>query len=129
MTLRLLNIAMLLSFLLGYMEWGGGNSAFIADVEWTVFTSGDNFLNNLFHPVILPGFVGQGLLLYAAVAKRPRKWINVTGIVLLSLIMLLILFTGVVSASLWIILSVLPFFAFAVLFFVLKKKQLRTSVL
>jgi len=102
------------------MEWGKNGAAFIAEMEWTVFTSGKNLLENLFHPVIFPCLLGQLLLLYSAIAKEPNRWINSVAVILLAGIVLLFLLIGIMSVNWKVIIAAIPFILLSVYFFFVK---------
>lgn len=96
---KLLNLGLILTFMLGYMEWGQGQSAFVGQIQYEVFFGRPNWKENLAHPVLLAGFTGQLCLLYAMLAPRPRPWVNHLGVALLSLVMLLLFAVAVLAAN------------------------------
>ncbi|MBI1226904.1 MAG: hypothetical protein GC192_16855 [Bacteroidetes bacterium] len=108
----LLPFAIILAFSFCYMEWGGGNSAFIFEVEKTVFQKDTNMLQTLTHPLIMFGLIGQLLLLVCAFTEgKKRKWFAWTGIGLLSIIVFFVLLAGALSMNWKALGSVVPFIA------------------
>ena len=119
-TKKIINLGLLLSFLLGYMEWGGKYHAFILQAEAEVFSKAGSNPISVLHPFTLIPFAGQLLLLYTLFQKQPGKWITFTGLACLSLLMLLLLFIGILALRLKMIAAVFPFIAmgvFAILYY------------
>jgi len=103
---RLLPLFIFLSTFLCYLEWGGGNSGFLFQLESDLFfksTEASSFV----HPLILLPLVGQVLILISVFL--PNKKLTLAGILLLAVLVLMILFVGILSMNLKIILSTLPF--------------------
>lgn len=120
LTKRTINIGLAATFLLCYMEWGKGNHAFVGEVLWKVITDGKNIFANLTHPVILSGLLGLAAVLYGAFANRPKVWINISGVVFLSLVVCLFLLAGALSLSWRMMGFALPFSILSFLFFKFK---------
>jgi heme A synthase len=119
---RLLNIGILLSFLVCYLEWGGGHSAFVAQVHYQVLV-GKPEAQNFVHPMIALPFLGELLLLFTLFQQRPSRRLTTIGIVLMSVFVLLLALIGVLSKNVKIGLSTLPFLTLAVLHFVSAKRS------
>jgi hypothetical protein len=113
----LLNLGFLVAFSIGYMAWGGGNSAFVAEVEYEILFKKKNLLEAITHPLILAGLLGQFALLYSAFMKKPNKILQILGISLLGIVMLLILVAGLLSLNFKIIVSVIPFIVLCIVYF------------
>ena len=109
---RYLPILILLTFLVVYLEWSGGNSGFIFQLEYEVFTK-DFSLHTLFHPMILFPLVGQLLLLASLFFKKNRRLV-ITSLLLLSLLVLMVLLVGILSLHWKVILSTLPYLGLSV---------------
>lgn len=120
---RLLNIALLVAFLICYLEWPPHNSMFIFQAEYEIFSKTKSLFDNLTHPIILTGLIAQLLLLIAALKNNFNKKFNTLGVVLLGIVVLFFLFVGILSANLKISISTLPFLAVATLYFVKFRKK------
>ena len=109
---------LLLSTLVPYLEWGKTQSAFLFEIEWLVFKS--IFVNpfSIVHPLILLPLFGQLLILDFGVFI-PRFYPVLFGIVLVSALILFILFVGIFSINILVVLSCIPF-VFATAFFYFK---------
>jgi hypothetical protein len=122
MMLRFINIGLLLAFSLCYMEWGQGNSSFIFQTQYTLFSNTDNLMSSLTHPLIIAGLIGQLLLLYCAIKSNPNRIVNTSGILILSPVVLLTLLAGALAGNLKMIVSTLPYLVLAVIYFLRFRK-------
>lgn len=114
---RILLIALLIAFNFCYMEWGGGNSAFIFQGQYTFFTgSFAQIISSLTHPIILVGLIGQGLLLYGILIENHRRKLVLGAVIGLALLVLFLLFVGILATNYKMVLSNLPFVALAGLY-------------
>lgn len=108
MRLRVLNILLLLASLLGYMEWGRGQHAFLFQAEYQLLAGKAG--NDAFaHPLVLLPMIGQLLLLYTIVQKAPSKRLTTIAISLLGILMFFVLLAGIFGQRWLMVLSVLPF--------------------
>lgn len=115
---KLINLGLFLSFFLCYLEWGGGQSIFIAQAAYElVFVQGLAW-NTALHPVILSCILGMLALLYSVVVNKPNRWVNVLGVVLLSVVVFIFFLAGALSGNVRMIGSNLPFLVLAGVFFV-----------
>jgi hypothetical protein len=106
---RLINICLLLSFLLGYLEWGKTHSLFIFQGEAEIILKAKNNLRSILHPLILIPFLGQILLLYTVFQPTVSRVLSLTGLACLSILMLLLFIVGLLTLNLKIACSTLPF--------------------
>jgi hypothetical protein len=123
MTLRLINIGLILAFLSGYMEWGQGNSAFVFDAARAIFTEADNLIGSLTHPLIISGLAGLIILIYCAIRPDASRRLNTIGILILSPVVLLILLSGGLSGNLKSVASTLPFLGLAAAYYIVRYKR------
>jgi hypothetical protein len=123
MKLRFINIALLLSFLICYLEWGGNNSGFVSQLEYQLFAQGSNLHRSILHPFILLPLTGQLLLLYNTLAPKPRRVLTIPALLLLSLLVLMVLLTGILSGNWKMIVSTIPYLVVSVYFFVRKRRN------
>lgn len=124
---RLLNLAILIAFSFCYLEWPSSNSLFIVQGEYEIVTNTKNMLSNFTHPIIIIGFLAQLIVLYAAIVKDTNKKRNTIGIVLLSLLVLLFLIVGILSANYKIIFSTLPFLGLATYYFFKYSRKIKNA--
>ena len=106
---------LLLCTLVPYLEWGKTQSAFLFEIEWLVIKS--IFVNpfSIVHPLILLPLFGQLLILVFGVFIT-RFYPVLFGIILVSALILLILFVGIFSLNILVVVYCIPF-VFAATFF------------
>ena len=126
MKVRILNLLLLLSSLLGYLEWNGGNHVFLYTAEVDVFTKLFAHPLEVIHPLIVLPFLGQIALVLTVFQKVPSPFLTYLGIGCLGILLVLMLFVGLLSRNVKIILSTLPFLFLAVLV-LLQFKKAKTS--
>lgn len=112
--MKTLNLLLIISSLFGYMEWGTSNHAFLWETEWLIFTKIFSDPASVVHPFIILPLIGQLLLLFTLIQKKPSKVLTVLGIVCIGLLLGFMGVIGVLSGSYMISLSVLPFVVMAV---------------
>lgn len=114
MNTRIANVLLLVSSLICYLEWGGGNSGFLFQTEYAVFIkrSSDSFL----HPFVLIPLIGQILLIASTLKKQPSKLLTLIGLSMIGLLVLMVLFVGLLSMNAKIVGSTIPFILISVFF-------------
>lgn len=110
---RVLNFGLLLSFLVGYLEWGTDKNTFIFQAEYELFSKILESPLTFLHPFILVPFCGQILLLYIIIKGDSTKLLTLIALASLGVFMLFLLFIGLLSKNFKIIISTLPFLIMA----------------
>jgi heme A synthase len=121
---RIISIGLFLTVLICYLEWAGGNSGFLFQMEYGIFLS-DNNKDSFMHPLVFIPLFGQLLILISIFKPNPK--LILTGIILLSILVLMILLVGILSLNLKIILSTLSFIGISVFFIFNYKKYKQVS--
>lgn len=111
---KLLNLCLLLSSLLGYLEWGGGQHSFLGQAEYDLLF-GSKGAENFAHPFVLIPLAGQLLLFITLLQKTPSRILTYIALASLSLLLLFIFFIGIMGMNIKMIASVIPFIVFGVL--------------
>lgn len=124
MSLRLINILLLIGLSICYLEWGKDNSGFLLQMGYGIFTNSHRNARTFTHPFVLLPLAGQLMLLCNSCLPRPRKWLTIAGILLPGLLVLMVLLAGILSKNPKIIASTLLFIGMTVYFFV-KRKSIR----
>jgi hypothetical protein len=106
---RLLNFGLIVTSLLGYLEWGSGQSEFLFQGEYEILQKLFTDPLSVAHPFVLLPLLGQVLLLITLFQKEPSKWLTYTAIVGLGSLLAMICFIGIISINWRIFLSTLPF--------------------
>lgn len=108
---KLLNLALIISSLFGYLEWSGGNAAFLYQMEFEVLSKLFEDPTSVLHPFTLLPLGGQLLLLATLFQRVPGRWLTALGVGCLGLLLGLMLFIGLLESRLSILSSTLPFWA------------------
>lgn len=120
--IRIFILLIILSSLLGYLEWGGGNRAFLFEMEREVILKMIVSPKSVIHPLTILPILGQLLLIISlwgvSISKKFVYW----GIGLIGILFLMILFIGIISFNWKIIVFTLPFLIFSGLFYFKDRK-------
>jgi hypothetical protein len=106
---KILNTLLVLSSLIGYLEWGGNNHLFIVEAEREIILKLFTDTNSVIHPLIIIPIGGQILLVVTLFQKKANKIMTYLSIVMLGCLLYLMLFIGIFSFNYKIIISTLPF--------------------
>lgn len=113
--LKVLLILLLISSLLGRMEWGGGQSMFLFQAEYDVFTKIFTSPREVLHPFILLPMAGQLLILFPVFQSIPSKVLVYTGIAGMTLLMGMLLFIALLELNWYMLVCVMPFFIVSIM--------------
>jgi hypothetical protein len=122
---KILNALLILASFIGYLEWSGGNSGFLLQMELDIFKKASESLSSVAHPFVVLPLFGQLILLFTLFQKEPGKKITMVGAALLGLIMLMFLLIGILGANFKMIFAALPYMVIA--FFVMKAHKKTTT--
>jgi hypothetical protein len=106
---KILNTLLVLSSLIGYLEWSGNNHLFIFEAESEIILKLFTDTNSIIHPLIILPITGQILLLLTLFQKKPNKIMTYISIATLGCLLYFMLFIGLISFNYKIIISTLPF--------------------
>lgn len=106
---KILNLLLVLSFQVGYLEWGGSNSSFIFRAEWDIIRKAASAPEAFLHPFILIPLCGLLLLLVTLFQKDPSRKLTLAGLACLSVLMLFLFFIGVIALNAKIVCAAIPF--------------------
>ena len=112
---RVLNGCLILTSLLGYLEWGVDNRMFLFQAEIEVLTKLFQDPLSAAHPFTLLPLFGQLILLFTLFQKIPGRLLTFIGIGCLSVLLLFMFLIGVISFNYKILLSTVPFIITAIL--------------
>jgi hypothetical protein len=119
---KLLVVLIIISSLIGYLEWGGGNSAFLFEMEKDVLSKLFTFPNSVIHPLTIFPILGQVMLLVSLFRDPLNKKLVYWGIALIAILLLFILFIGLLELNWKIIVCSLPFALVTGMFIYLNRK-------
>lgn len=106
---KLLNLGLIITSLLGYLEWGKSNHEFLFESEWFVLTKIFSEPMSVLHPFTVIPMLGQVVLLITLFQKKPNKILTYSSIAGLSLLLGFMFIIGIMSLNFKILLSTLPF--------------------
>jgi hypothetical protein len=110
---RWLNIALLLTSGLGYLEWAD-QRAILFGVEGQLLTQLFDRGVAIVHPAVAFPFLGQLLLIFACIANPPKMWRTYVASAAIGALHLMIFYIGIISGNFLMISSVIPFLALSV---------------
>lgn len=111
---KVLNGLVILTSLLGYLEWGAGNRTFLFQAEWEVLRRLGSDPLSVIHPFTLIPLLGQVLLVITLFQRRPGAVLTTVGIACLMLLLGLLCFIGLISLNIKIFASTIPFVSVAI---------------
>ena len=106
---KILNILLIITSLIGYLEWGGDNHVFLFQGETEIIIKLFTNPASVIHPFILLPLVGQIFLLITLFQKSPGKILTYFSITSLGLLLGFMFVIGLLSMNFKIVLSTIPF--------------------
>jgi hypothetical protein len=119
---KILNIILLATSLIGYIEWPVDHHIFTFQLEADLLWKQEHRAA-FFHPLILIPFIGQILLVFTLFQKKPSSLLTYIAIACLSSIMLLLLLIGMLKLNFQMIICAMPFVAVSIFSIVYLRKQ------
>jgi len=111
---KLINSLLILSSLIGYLEWGGNNQTFLFQAEVDIILKFFFEPKSLLHPFIILPMLGQFLLFITLFQKNPAKILTYLGIGTLGLLLGFMFAIGIMSLNYKMIFYALPFIILSV---------------
>lgn len=111
---KVLITSLLITSLIGYLEWGKDSHAFLWEVELDVIQKIFSDPKSMIHPFILIPLLGQILLLISLFQKQPNPKLIYTAIGSIGLLLAFMLIVGILSGNAKIIVSTLPFLGISI---------------
>lgn len=110
---KLLNLGLVLTSLLGYLEWGKDQSALLFEAEADLLLKASSAPAGVLHPFTLLPLIGQLALLSTLFQRSPGRGRTLAGIAGLGLLLGLMFLIGLLTMNLRILGSTLPFLVLA----------------
>ncbi len=120
--IKLANFLMLLSSLIGYLEWSN-NKRFVFSLEAELFIKSLQGPKDIMNPFIIIPLIGQLLLVFTLFQKSPKRVLTFISVACIGLIMLLLLLIGFLSMKLKIIFFAFPFLICSIWVIKLNRKK------
>lgn len=118
--IKILIFLLVISSFIGYLEWPGNNHGFLIVMQYEIIFGKYFNIKNFFHPAIFLPLIGELLLIINLFQAKPSKLLLLTGMVCLSVIMLIIFIVGIASLNIKVLASSIPFLVIA---FIILKTQ------
>ena len=111
---KILNVLLIITSLIGYLEWSGDSSSFLFQAEAEIFSKIFSDPQSVLHPFTVIPFIGQLLLVFTLFQNKPSRILTYTGIFALGFLMVFLFVIGVISLNIKIIVSTIPFLSVSV---------------
>jgi len=111
MKYKILNALLIVTSLLGFLEWGHDKKMFLFQVEAEFFSKILEDPFSILHPLVLLPLLGQVLLLITLIQKKTSNRLTYIGIGGIGILMVLIFFVGCIDINPKILFSTIPFLA------------------
>jgi hypothetical protein len=111
---RLLNLSLIVTSLLGYLEWGQGQSVFLLQAEFELLKRALSDPLSAVHPFTLMPLFGQVILFVTLFQRTPGKILTYVGIAGIGFLLAFMCLIGLLGPNLKILASTVPFLTLAV---------------
>lgn len=122
MKTKVLNGLLIVTSLLGYLEWAGDNHLFLLQAEVEIIIKSINAPTSVIHPFVLLPLIGQILLIITLLQKTPHQWLSYIGSACLGILLVFIFLIGIMNLNFKIICSTIPFLVILCYTFIYYKK-------
>lgn len=112
---KILNLLLIITSLLGYLEWSGNNHSFLFQAETEILSKLFNSPNSILHPFTIVPLLGQLILVITLFQKTPNKILTYIGIGSLGILLLFMFIIGLLHLNYKIILSTIPFILLSII--------------
>lgn len=112
---KVLNFLLVITSLIGYLEWSGDSHAFLFQTEIELIVKLFTNPISALHPFTILPLIGQVILIITLFQNKPSKILTYAGIGGLGILLLFMLVIGLMSLNYKIILSTIPFLVVAVI--------------
>jgi hypothetical protein len=110
-----LNLLLILTSLVGYLEWGRDQSMFLFQMEAELFARALHEPGSVLHPFTVLPVLGQLTLLWTVFQRTPSRMLTYAGIAGLGLLLVLMFVIGLLTRNMKILVSTIPFLVVAVI--------------
>lgn len=106
---KLLNACLIVSSLVGYLEWGKGSKQFLFQAETEILLKVFTTPASAIHPFTLLPLLGQILLLVTLFQNKPGKVLTFMGMAGIGILLVFMFGVGLMTINIKIAASTLPF--------------------
>ena len=122
MKTKILNVLLILTSLVGYLEWGGNNQLLLYQAELDIALKLINDPASVMHPFVLLPIIGQIILVLVLFQKKPNRTLTYVGIGCLGILLAFMFIIGIMSLNFKILLSSIPFITVAIYTIIYNRK-------
>lgn len=112
---KILNLFLIITSLLGFLQWGKNQKLFLFQAEAEIISKLFTDTISVIHPFTLLPLTGQLLLLFTLFQNPPSKKLTYISIAALGLLLGFMFIIGILSLNYKILLSVIPFWITVIL--------------
>ena len=112
---KILNFLLIITSLLGFLEWGGNNHSFLFQAETELISKLFTAPTSAIHPFTMLPLLGQLALIVTLFQRRPNKTLTYISIGCLGILLGFMFVIGLMSINFKIILSTIPFLVVSIL--------------
>lgn len=112
---KILNLLLIITSLIGYLEWSGNSHIFLFKAEAEIFSKLFTDPVSVVHPFTILPLASQILLLITTFQKTPDKTLTYISIAGLGLLLGFMFIVGLLSMNFKILISTIPFIVVSVL--------------
>ena len=110
---KIINLLLIITSLLGYLEWSGNSHLFLFQAEGEILSKLFVDPISVLHPFTLLPMIGQTILLITLFQKKPNRLLTYLSILGLGLLLVFMFVIGIMSLNFKIIFSTIPFIVVA----------------
>jgi hypothetical protein len=112
---KILNFLLLITSLIGYLEWGGNRHLFLFQAEGEILSKLFTEPLSVLHPLTILPLIAQVMLIVTLFQKKPSKLLTYMSIGGIGILLVLMFVIGIMSSNFKILLSTIPFIVVAIL--------------
>ena len=112
---KILNSLLIITSLLGYLEWSGNSHSFLFQAEGEILSKLFTDPISILHPFTILPLIGQIILLVTLFQKTPSKTLTYISIGSLGLLLGFMFVLGLMSLNYKIVISTIPFIVISII--------------
>jgi hypothetical protein len=112
---KIFNLLLIITSLLGYLEWSGNSHSFLFQVEAELLSKLFRDPTSILHPLTALPLIGQIILIVTLIQKSPNKTLTYISIGSLGLLLGFMFVIGLMSLNYKIVISTIPFIGISII--------------
>ncbi len=112
---KIFNFLLLITSLIGYLEWGGNSHMFLFQAEGEILSKLFTKPLSVLHPFTILPFIAQVILIVTLFQTKPNKLLTYLSIGGLGILLVFMFVIGIMSLNYKILFSTIPFIVVAIL--------------